>query len=50
MNTFTKRPAATKVRAAESILNHSEKAIEIEDIEARVSQLELATESPKFKR
>ena len=33
-------PPATKVRAADSILNHSAKAIEIEDIEARVAALE----------
>lgn len=40
-------PAATKVRAADSILNHSAKAIEIEDIEARVAELERATDSSK---
>src|SRR5437867_1449079 len=33
-------PASTRVRAADSILNHTIKAIEIEDIEARVSELE----------
>jgi hypothetical protein len=33
-------PASTKVRAADSVLNHSAKAIEIEDIEARVAALE----------
>jgi hypothetical protein len=33
-------PPATKVRAADSILNHAAKAIEIEDIEARVAALE----------
>ena len=33
-------PASTKVRAADSVLDHSAKAIEIEDIEARVSELE----------
>jgi len=43
-------PAATKVRAADSILNHSAKAIEIEDIEARVAELERATESSKTRR
>ena len=37
-------PASTRVRAAESILTHAAKAIEIEDIEARVSELELAAE------
>jgi hypothetical protein len=35
-------PPATKVRAADSILNHTTKAIEIEDIEARVAELERA--------
>lgn len=33
-------PASTKVRAAECVLNHSAKAIEIEDIEVRVAELE----------
>jgi hypothetical protein len=33
-------PAATKVRAADSILNHTVKAIEIEDHEARLAELE----------
>jgi hypothetical protein len=36
-------PPATKVRAADSVLGHSAKAIEIEDIEARVAALEAAT-------
>ena len=35
-------PASVKVRAAEAIFNHAAKAIEIEDIEARVSALESA--------
>ena len=35
-------PASVKVRAAEAIFNHAAKAIEIEDIEARVSALETA--------
>ena len=35
-------PASTRVRAADSVLDHSAKAIEIEDIEARVSELERA--------
>ncbi len=33
-------PPATKVRAADSIPDHTAKAIEIEDIEARVAALE----------
>src|SRR6266550_164850 len=35
-------PPATRARAADSILNHTAKAIELEDIEARVSELERA--------
>jgi transposase-like protein len=35
-------PASVKVRAAEAIFNHAAKAIEIEDIEARVGALEEA--------
>jgi hypothetical protein len=35
-------PASTRIRAADSILDHSEKSIEIEDIEARVADLETA--------
>jgi hypothetical protein len=33
-------PASVRVRAAECVMTHSAKAIEIEDIEARVSELE----------
>ena len=40
-------PPATRVRAADSILNHAAKAIELEDIGARVSELERATENAK---
>ena len=36
-------PASTKVRAAESILDHAAKAIELEDIEVRIAALEAAT-------
>ena len=35
-------PPSTKVRAADSILDHAAKAIEIEDIEVRVADLERA--------
>jgi hypothetical protein len=38
-------PASTKVRAADSVLGHTAKAIELEDIEARLSQLERAAEA-----
>ena len=40
-------PASTKVRAAETVLNHTEKAIELEDIEGRLSALERSTEEGK---
>ena len=40
-------PASVKVRAAEAIFNHAAKAIEIEDIDARVSELERAAEIAK---
>jgi hypothetical protein len=43
-------PAATKVRAADSVLNHSAKAIEIEDVDVRVSELERAMEISKSSR
>jgi hypothetical protein len=43
-------PASVKVRAAEAIFNHAAKAIEIEDIEARVAELERAAESSKGRR
>ena len=38
-------PASTRVRAAEAIINHAAKAIEIEDIDARVTELERAAEA-----
>ena len=43
-------PLSTKVRAVEAILAHGAKAIEIEDIEARVSELERAAEASKQHR
>jgi hypothetical protein len=38
-------PASSRVRAADSVLHHAAKAIEIEDIEVRVSALERAAET-----
>ena len=35
-------PASVRVRAAECVMNHSSKAIEIEDVETRVAELERA--------
>ena len=43
-------PASTRVRAADSVLDHGAKAIEIEDIEARVAALEEATQNHGQKR
>ena len=40
-------PASVRIRAAECIMNHSSKAIEIEDVEARVAELERAAEPSK---
>ena len=43
-------PASVKARVADSVFNHAAKAIEIEDIEARVAALECATEASKQTR
>jgi hypothetical protein len=43
-------PASVRVKAADSIFNHSAKAIEIEDIEVRVAELERAAEATKQHR
>ena len=40
-------PPSTKVRAADSVLDHAAKAIEIEDIEIRVADLERAAQISK---
>src|SRR5260370_34173976 len=40
-------PPSVKARVADSIFNHAAKAIEIEDIEARVAELERAAGSSK---
>jgi ABC-type molybdate transport system ATPase subunit len=40
-------PASTKVRAADSVLNHTAKAIELDDVEARLTELERANEASK---
>jgi hypothetical protein len=39
-------PAAVKLRAAESVIDHAIKAIELEDIEARLVALEEAGQKP----
>jgi hypothetical protein len=43
-------PASVRARVADSIFNHAIKAIEIEDIEVRVTQLEQAAEAAKLTR
>ena len=40
-------PPATRVRAAEAVLSHAEKAIEIEDVDARLKELEASAEANK---
>jgi hypothetical protein len=40
-------PASTKVRAAESVLNHCEKALELQEIEARIAELERSADETK---
>src|SRR5271155_927075 len=40
-------PASVRVRAAEAIFNHAAKAIEIEDIDARLAAVEQAQENQK---
>jgi hypothetical protein len=43
-------PASVKVRAALAIFNHAAKAIEIEDIEARVEAVEAAAANERQRR
>ena len=40
-------PASVRVRAADSVLDHSKQAIEIKDVEVRVAALEQAAEQRK---
>ena len=40
-------PAASRVRAADCVLNHGAKAIEVDDVEGRVSALERIAEASK---
>jgi hypothetical protein len=37
-------PAGSRVRAADSVLDHAARAIEIDDLDARISNLERAAE------
>ena len=43
-------PAASRVRAADCVLDHAKSAIEVEDIEVRVAELERAAEAAKSAR
>jgi len=43
----TNTPASTRVRAADSVLDHAKQAIDIEDVEVRVAALEQAAELSK---
>jgi hypothetical protein len=43
-------PASTRARCSEAVINFSSKAIELEDIEARLAALERATEVSKQSR
>lgn len=40
-------PASTRVRAADSVMNHALKAIELEDVLERLTQLERIADLPK---
>ena len=40
-------PAASRIRAADCVLDHTAKGIELEDIEVRVRELERAAEASK---
>ena len=43
-------PASTRVRAADSVLNHTAKAIEIEDVQVRLALLEAASSSDDHRK
>jgi len=43
-------PPSTRVRAAEAIITHGAKAIELEDLETRIAALELAADSSRNTR
>ena len=43
----TNTPASTRARCADSVLSHTAKAIELDDIEARLTGLERASEQLK---
>ncbi len=43
-------PASTRARCADSVLGHTAKAIELDDIEGRLAELERATEESKLSK
>jgi hypothetical protein len=43
-------PASTRARCADSVLSHTEKATELEDIEARLAELERAAEESQRRK
>ena len=43
-------PASTRVRAADSVLDHAKQATELEDVEARVTGLEQAAEATRVRK
>jgi transposase-like protein len=43
-------PASTRARCADSVLGHAAKAIELDDIEARLAALEQAAQKPEWKQ
>jgi hypothetical protein len=43
-------PASTRVRAADSVLDHAKHAIELEDVEARVTGLEQVAEATRVRQ
>jgi hypothetical protein len=47
VETGQQAPASTRLRAADMVLSHGAKAIEIEDVEARVAELERAVAETK---
>jgi transposase-like protein len=46
----TSTPASTRARCADSVLSQTAKAIELDDIESRLSELERASEESKPRR
>ena len=43
-------PASARIRAAECVMNHATKAIEIEDIEARLTAMEREAQNMGYRQ